>query len=370
MQRWLALDRLRATAVLLMVQGHTFTAFLRPDALATDLNRLHALLHGLTAPAFLFGAGLAFGVATYPQYERYRAPGSALRKRLGRYLTLLLIGYALQLPGGSLWAAFHVEGEQLALVCRVGPLQLIALTLGMCQLAILAVPTARRHALLAAGLGLIVMLSATHVCRSGAAANLGRVFGSFVDDSGGSQFPVFPWASFALFGVGCAGFLHQRPHVLRALPFVCVGGLLTVLTYLAFRHGIMIGDRRWFWRASPLYVMFRLGMVLVLLGSMHRRADSSTKAAPSGLTAALARHSLVAYVVHLLLLYGTPLTPNFARIFATSLSLPTTGLVCAGVLLVTVGATLLWDHLERTKLLTVRYKRVGLVLASLVVLVR
>src|SRR5688572_30590278 len=137
MQRWHALDSLRALAVIAMIQGHTTTALMRSGELSAPVEQLHALLHGLTAPAFLVGAGLAFGVTSYRRYDAFHEPGYALNRRLRRYALLLAIGYALQLPGGSLWAALHAQGDKLLLVFRVGPLQLIALTLGACQLAML-----------------------------------------------------------------------------------------------------------------------------------------------------------------------------------------------------------------------------------------
>ncbi|MET0283304.1 MAG: heparan-alpha-glucosaminide N-acetyltransferase domain-containing protein, partial [Polyangiales bacterium] len=143
MQRFDALDRLRALAVVSMVQGHTFTALMRPDALPQSFMQWHALVHGLTAPAFLFGAGLAWGIASYPRYD-----AQPFWKRMRRYTMLIVIGYALQLPGASLLAAFKLRGDALAPVLRVGPLHLIALCLGLCQLLALVLRAPRAHALL------------------------------------------------------------------------------------------------------------------------------------------------------------------------------------------------------------------------------
>src|SRR5262249_12613026 len=63
-RRWLALDVLRGVAVLLMIQGHTFTALLDPAHYVGNWSRWHSLLHGLTAPMFLLGGGLAYGFVT------------------------------------------------------------------------------------------------------------------------------------------------------------------------------------------------------------------------------------------------------------------------------------------------------------------
>jgi uncharacterized membrane protein len=63
-RRWLALDLLRFLAVLLMVQGHTFTALIEDAVRALGWYRWHSYVHGYTAPLFMFSAGLAFGVTT------------------------------------------------------------------------------------------------------------------------------------------------------------------------------------------------------------------------------------------------------------------------------------------------------------------
>lgn len=328
-----------------MVQGHTTTALLAPDALPTHVEQLHALLHGLTAPTFLFGAGLAFGVTSYERYAAYRQPGRALNKRLLRYLTLFLLGYALQLPGSSLWAAFHVDGEKLSLVCRVGPLQLIALVLGMCQLAMLVLQSARAHALFAGSGALLVTLCATPVARAGFASRLGPFFGAYVDDSLGSQFPIFPWAGFALAGVASAYALRAQRRFAR-WPLLAVGSALAGVTYAAFYWRWLPYERAFFWRTGALYLLFRLGCVVALLGLLTRVADA-TRGTSTGWSAQLAQHSLIAYVAHLLILYGTPFTPNLAHRWGTSLGLWPTALASVLMLIATVAAVYAWEALSR-----------------------
>lgn len=370
MKRFWALDRLRALAVVLMIQGHTFTALMQPRAFSPAFSRIHGLLHGLTAPAFLFGAGLAFGFATYGRYERYRTFGPELRRRFLRYASLLAIGYALQLPGASLWAAFHVQGAQLELLCRIGPLQLVALTLGLCQLAILFVPTPRMHAALSAGLALLVLAAAESVGRAGLSDRVPLWFGALFDDAHGSQFPLFPWASFALFGVGFAGFLRELARLPRAAWFVAGGGSMVALAYLALASGLAPFDNYWFWRTSPAYFVFRLGLIVVALGLLVRPGDARRAGREDDLSALLARRSLTAYVAHLLLLYGTPFTPNLVYRFGGMLNLGQASAAFVLIFASTLAITQLADWLERKREVATRYKRAGFVLVGLTLLVR
>jgi hypothetical protein len=88
------------------------------------------------------------------------------------------------------------------------------------------------------------------------------------------------------------------------------------------------------------------------------------------MTATLARHSLIAYVTHLLLLYGTPLTPNLAHRHGQSLSLLQTGPVTLAILLGTLAVVELWDWLSRERVGTYRLVQAGLTLLGLVMLAR
>jgi acyltransferase len=370
-ERWTALDKLRALAVVLMIQGHTFAALLRADQMPVGIRHLHSVLHGLTAPAFLYGAGLAFGTATYARYGEHRAIGSALQRRLWRYLMLVLLGYALQLPGGSLWAAVRAQGDQLTLMCRVGPLQLIGVTLGFCQLAVLALSTPRRHATVAAALGGVVMLGATPIAQTGLAAAASPFLGSFLDDRGGSNFPIFPWSAFVLLGIGSAGVLYHQERLRRALPFVSIGALSALCAYTVFRQAAAQHEEGWLWRTSPSYLVFRLGLVVLLLGMLHLGHLGSAQAEPrAAWSSLLAKQSLAAYVVHLLLLYGTPLTPNVALAYGKSLSLAQTSVACGLMLVATLAITRLWDWLEHRQLVAPRHKRAGLALFALSMLLR
>jgi hypothetical protein len=392
--RFVALDRLRALAVVSMVQGHTFSALMKPDALPATVMQWHALVHGLTAPAFLFGAGLAFGLATYPRYERHRHVGPVLYQRLRRYAWLVLLGYALQLPGASLLAALRLRADELTPVLRVGPLHLIALCLMACQLSALGIKSPRAHALLSFTLGALVSASSPYVY----AANLGQLsgplLGPWLDASSGSLFPIFPWASFAFFGVATGGLLAHRPRALpRSTLWVSLGLLLAGSAYMLFLKGIRLSDPKWFWHASPLNTVFRIGLVLCLLGVLHRFAGPPTQAAPpveagaasgrrvrtsphapvrprEGWTGLLARHSLLAFVVHLLLLYGTPFTPSLNHHFGLSLDAPEACAVFVAIMLATLLAIRTWASLQQERRLDPGWVRALLTVLGVLVLTR
>jgi uncharacterized membrane protein len=366
--RFVALDRLRALAVLLMVQGHTFTALLREGELPRGLSQVHALVHGLTAPAFLFGAGLAFGVATYPADPELDDARARSGKRFSRYARIFAIGYLLQLPGGSLIAAFQLRGQALAPVLRVGPLQLIALCLSVCQL-LTFLRSRRSHALVCGAIGLLIAGLAPTVCSSTLSSSAPLILASWLDDRTGSLFPLFPWGCFAFVGVAAAYPLARASS--RAGVWLVVGVALTLTTYALYLAGYRLSEPALFWKASPLNMAFRLGLVLCSLGALHH-LPSARATAPSARssTALLARQSLVAYVTHLLLLYGTPFTPSLVRYHGGELDLLQTSGVFMLVLTGTVLASYAWSRLGAPEKHAQRWVKLAVVVCSLAVLVR
>ncbi|MEY4577341.1 MAG: hypothetical protein RL701_2044 [Pseudomonadota bacterium] len=360
-QRWLALDILRGLAVLLMIQGHTFTALLRASEYDGAWSRWHSLVHGLTAPMFLIGGGLAYGFVVMRDSQQ---PGLRLVRR---GLMLLALGYLLQFPNASP-SAWLRDPVLLAGALRVGPLQLIGACLLICE-AVRAVTRTRMQLMATLCVqALVIALSAPVVWKVRASQGALLPLGTWFDGYAGSLFPFFPWAVFFLLGVSVSfGVLLvlENPAAMRlerlaALTMLAVGVLATSLTYAAFVHGRVLSS--WYgehelWHTSPLYVVFRAGAVLAGLGLLwvmepwlRQRWRSNGRL--ETLLSAISRHSLVAYVAHLLVLYGTPFTSGLTHDGPT-LSIWQASAVSALLIAFTLGIVLAWQHSQRVRALPV-----------------
>jgi acyltransferase len=325
--RWLALDVLRGVAVLLMIQGHTFTALLRTSAYEGAWSRWHALVHGLTAPMFLIGGGLAYGVVI----ARSARPSSL--RLLRRGLTLIVLGYVLQFPR----APAHVwlsDPVLFAGAVRIGPLQLIGLCLLLCEL--MRALTRTRSQLMAATAAQLCAIALTAPVVWKLRVSQGKLLwlGTWFDGYAGSHFPLFPWAVFFLLGVLVSLALPPpcqadvRAQRRAAALMAILGVLSAALPYAAFVHGHVLqnvyGEHE-LWHTSPLYVVFRAGAVFAVLGLLWscepllaRAWSRSTAPTWTTLLSVLARNSLVAYVAHLLVLYGTVFTPGLVQFLRDS----------------------------------------------------
>ena len=130
-KRWLTLDIFRGLAILSMIQGHTFTVLLRPFEYGETWLPWYTLLHGLTAPMFLLGGGIAYGIVAL-RHTDSTPWGRRNARVVRRALLLLAIGYLLQLPKVPL-SELWIRPELLACAARVGPLQLVAACLLLCE---------------------------------------------------------------------------------------------------------------------------------------------------------------------------------------------------------------------------------------------
>ena len=364
--RFVALDRLRALAVLLMIQGHAFFELLDPAATRGTWYRLHKLVHGLTAPMFLMGAGLAFGITTYPRWERFRTHGAEHHARLRRYALIVLLGYALQLPGHSLRSLGSPSPDVWRTILAVGPLQLIGVTLLFAQLGTRVLPTPRSHALGALTLGLVVTLVAPFAWNVAPASPDASGLLAFLNGRTRSQFPVFPWAAFVLgalaLSVACTSARGAR-WLRSGLRWGVAGALACGVTYALYRARVNPYGEHDFWHSSPLYTVFRAGGVALFLALVSVLASRPGKL-DRGL-AILSRHSLLAYVTHLLLLYGSFPVPGMVHALGRGeLGIEAATLASLGLIVATVAVIVAWRHIRHTGLIPNSFQRLTRLLSG------
>jgi len=353
--RWLTLDVFRGLAILSMIQGHTFTVLLKPSEYGETWLPWYTLLHGLTAPMFLLGGGLAYGIVTLRDAPSGRW-GNANARIVQRALMLLALGYLLQLPKAPI-SELWVRPDLLACAARVGPLQLVASCLLLCEVVRTLARTQRAFLVALVSLTFAVCGCAPFVWQAKLSTVISVPIGTWFDGYAGSLFPFFPWAGFFLIGVLISLLPRQARQRGRERERFAGGALMLVgaataaLAYGMFVHGFVLRSlygQYELWHTSPLYVAFRVAASVVALGGLWlmeplvqrlwRRVTSLER-----IFGVLSRQSLVAYVTHLLILYGTPFTAGLIRL-GTTLSLLEASVTFLFVLCLTTAISVLWDH--------------------------
>jgi hypothetical protein len=290
------LDWLRGLAAIVMLQGHTFDSFLRPELREQPAFIFSQFFGGQAAAIFLFLTGITFGLGMnrrddLPAWQRIKG---ALRR--ARYLFLLAIAFRLTT---CILAWPHQPWTD---VLRVDVLNVMGATAAL--LAVTALAQGMRRVRWAASAA--IALAALAPVMSELEASLGGLPGAVRDYFVPSAaFSIFPWGSYLAFGLAAGS----------AVPFVRRAEWSRVMQWAALcGFGLLIGGRYFsnlpfsiysnsdFWLNSPALVACKLGITL-LLGS---GAFLWTEYFSTGWSwvRLLGTTSLAVYWVHVELLYG------------------------------------------------------------------
>jgi len=380
-ERWRALDLLRLVAVVLMVQGHVFTALLDRGLRHGPWYIRHSYVHGLTAPVFFFASGLAFGVATLRNWSDHTYWGPSAKRRFGRYAWLLFIGYMLSLPRLSfreLWTS--PSPDTVRMFFRVDALENIAVSLILVQGLVWLTKKQRPFMGSVTALGVALVLSAPAMWRLPVERWLPIGIAAYMNIDTGSIFPLFPWTGFLCAGVVTA-YLSIDPHrgsLRRRLAWglATAGVLLWAAARLLHDSGVNPFGEQNYWKTSPIFFLTRLGLILLGFAALcaleslwARRCAALPIAARHGNTMGLlqriGQETLVIYVIHLLVLYGSPISPGLNTLLGGGLNLQGASIVAALVLLISTAVALLWSYGRRrwpTRFRSFRYALAALVL--------
>jgi hypothetical protein len=282
---------------MVMVQGHVFDGLLTPEARAESLYRLQVIVHGSTAPGFLFASGFVAGLPRAPLSLR------ASLRRARRLLFILGVGYALHLPYLSLSKTIlESSAAERTGLFECHALQIIAFT----QLVVLLVQwiAGRRWTIVTGLLAVLVLVAGPFVWAGHFAARLPPLLGAYLDDSTGSPFPVFPYSAFVLAGTVAGAALGRQDAGVRRRRSLVWGTLLVLAGALA---ALPLAGVVGFWGVSPAYTLLRLGGLLLLLQFVEREVARGRPLI--GALALLGHETLLVFAFHLYLLFGGVVGP-------------------------------------------------------------
>jgi uncharacterized membrane protein len=359
------LDLFRGVFILIMVEGHTLRALLDPAIRQTAAFQLHELIHNLTGPAFLFASGASFVYSTQAQWENYRRWGPKLRRRLLRWLGVLAVGYGLQLSYRSLWRTLRDSTpEQFAFLAGLNILQCICLGLVLLQIVAMSVRDWRRFFWVAV-LGTVAIGMATSFAWD-AGSRWPVWLGSLVSGRTRSIFPLLPYAGFSFAGAAW-GYLHalarkqegERQFLVRCTGLCALLSVVSVaLSFLPLPE--IYSD---FWYTSPLFLFLRVGILGMIAAGLRWPDPSPLLGTPPAevptrepgrglrLLAVTGRESLMIYVVHLLVLYGSAFNPDtsLVKLLGTKQSLGGALLILALFASAMVLLGVWWDSWKRAR---------------------
>lgn len=364
------IDLLRGWATLLMIEVHVFNAFLYPAIRDTGWFTLVTFINGLVAPSFLFVAGMIFVIVSERKLEEFRSFGSAFWKQLGRISLIWGIGYVLHIPFFSFTLMLNETTEAgLSKFFQVDILHCIALGL---LILFLTRTLIRKRALFVrvlVFLGLTAVLAAPFVWEVDFDPFLSPFAAAYMNGQHYSQFPIFPWLGFMLFG-GQAGALYlEMKEAEREGKFVWTvfwWGVVLIGLYFLFTllpsppfAGLHI-------QANPLFFGLRFGIILLLLVSCWYYAKARNT--QDSFIMDMSRESLMVYTTHLLVLYGTFLSDrSLVDIFGRTFSVFECTLATVGLASLMILAAKVWGTIKERSKPAARRISFGIALVALVV---
>ena len=334
--REIYIDAFRGLMALVMMQGHVFDSLLTAAARSEALYTLQTVVHGSTAPGFLFASGFVAGLPRAPLSL------SATIRRARRLLFVLAVGYAIHLPFLSAWKiALEATPAQRAALFACDALQVIAVT----QLALLALQWifGPRWVAASSALAVVVLAAGPWVWASGVSASAPLPLAAYLDMARApSQFPVFPFAAFVLAGAAAGSGLGRQDPATRRQRGLAFGLALIAAGLLV---AIPLSGRVDFWGVSPAYALVRIGALLLLLlvvEAVSRRGASGVKH-----LALLGHETLLVYVLHLLLLFGGVVVgASFLTRYHGTLGFGGAALVLLAMLPVVYAAAWAWHRVK------------------------
>ena len=353
-QRHLFIDLYRSAVILLMLEGHVLRVFLSATVQKTVGFEFHEFFHGLSAPAFLFGAGLTFVISTRRRWEEYHHWDPPLARRVKRLLLVILLGYFLHLPFFS-FRKIILEGTvgNYTQLFQCDVLHCIGIgLLSLHALIFFFKKESRFYILVMTTVGLVCFLT-PFVWDIDFMKLLPIPVSQLLNGNYGSPFPLFPYLGFLYAGVIVSWeFLVavETGSERQFMYWLTVFGAAAIIAGVIFDNlPITIYPTYNYWFTSPNYFLVRIGSLMIVFSSIWYITPRLQKY--RRILTILGIESLFVYVAHLLVLYGSVLNPscNLLVYFGTNLTLINSVFIFIGLLALMIFAAFFWNYLKTSR---------------------
>jgi uncharacterized membrane protein len=296
--RLLYLDWLRGVAGIIMLQGHVFQSFLKPDLRGGAPYMLSQFLGGMPPAMFLFLTGITLSFLMHSLERKGLSRRDRITGTLRRAGYLLGIAFLFRM---QLWV-FSLPGAPWSNLLKVDILNCMGATIAL--LSVLVLFTTAQRARICAVLGVGIAAASPLVSQFDWSGVPWIVKAYLAPDY--NYFSLFPWAAYLVFGVSAGSLLRlMKPeHLDRAMQWCALLGLAVILTARYFANlPFSIYPKSEFWLDSPAQVFIKQGVTMVMLAFAYLWVRYA--AAPGwSWVRQFGTTSLLVYWVHIELVYG------------------------------------------------------------------
>ncbi|NWF91001.1 MAG: DUF1624 domain-containing protein [Ignavibacteriaceae bacterium] len=318
--RIIFIDLLRAFAVLQMVQGHTVDVLLANDY--RDLNSIFFsiwfFMRGMTAPIFLFTSGTVFTylfrLAKEPFFKNPR-----VKKGIFRFILLVSLGYLIRFPSFDIFDYSLVTPLQWSIFFAVDVLQLIGFGILFILIgAFISEKIGKKDNLVFSIAAIFFFALWPWVAQFPWSDYMPVPIAGYFYQKHGSLFPLFPWVGFLFCGAMLGSYLANNPAIFKTPQFsikLGVWGMLLIFIFSVIKSVEISTENLTikYWTESIGLIFLRVGFVLIL-NSLVSFISLKLSSIPK-LFVLIGRNTLLIYVVHLIILYGSAWTPGLVILF-------------------------------------------------------
>ena len=292
------LDWTRGMAALIMLQGHVFHSFARPDLHNAGPYVISQFIGGIAPAIFLFLTGITLAFMLDGRERKGANRGERLNALLRRAGYLLLLAFAFRI---QLWAFGYPHSPTEDLL-KVDILNCMALAIAAIALTALMTTVQRIHAGVIVGVAIASLSPLVSLLDP---AMLPGVVARYLRPDA-NYFSFFPWASFVAFGLAAGSILRlvTADAMHRLMQWAAIVGFGLILSGQYFSNlPYSLYPAVDFWLNSPGLIFIKLGVILVVLALAflwtHHGAGNGWS-----LLRQLGTTSLLVYWVHIELVYG------------------------------------------------------------------
>ena len=292
------IDWTRGFAAVIMLQGHVFDSFTRPDLRPKGPFILSQFLGGMPPAIFLLLTGITFAFLMDSQERQGKTQWQRVSAALKRSRYLFLIAFLFRLQLYIFGFPTSPAGELL----RVDILNCMGMA--MLVLAPMAVFSTLERIRLCIILGLLIA-ALSPVISMIPADSVPSIVRSYFFPSY-NYFGFFPWASFLAFGLALGSVLRavKEDDMGRVMEWTLGIGLgLIGSAYYFSNLSYSIYAKSDFWLNSPAMILIKLGVVLAMLAGAYLWVNVGALDRWS-LFRQLGTTSLLVYWVHIEIVYG------------------------------------------------------------------
>ena len=330
------LDWVRGIGAVIMLQGHVFHSFLRPELKTTRAYTLSQFVGGMPPALFLFLTGVTLAFLMDSIERKGMAPRERVRQSLRRAGYLFFLAFAFRL---QLWVFTGFPAPWQG-VFKVDVLNCMGISIAL--LSVMALFKTAERIRLCALLGLGIALLSPVISQMDWSGVPWIVRNYIIPDYNG--FGIFPWGAYLAFGVSAGSVIRAIPRDAtgRCMQWAALlgGALILVCQYMA-NSPFTIYAKSEFWLNSPAQVLTKVGVLFLMvsfafLWTRYGAGEGWSWIRQFGVT------SLLVYWVHIELVYG-----HASWLLKDNLTVPQTAFAAVAVILLMLAISTMKTHREK-----------------------